>query len=237
MYFVILSFFFPTSICKSYVPISIFFSPFLSSKSLFRTKLKLSCSSAVFAWKCGPWRESVYVSSNLTFWLFCRTSDSSLIPIVRHCTAYGSSNRSNKVGCENLSWHKHRFCYMARAGTTEHLNMLFFGYVSQYYLLEFTTFAVGHDPNASLSCAFTWKPLNCRLNCNNCYSGRPCFNVTTPPPHPLLQLLAAVSCVTGGNNQVRLTVCLVKILAKFVWQCVLLCVSSFVWYKDGHKTD
>ena len=91
------------------------------------------------------------------FWL--------ILPIVRHCTAYGCSNRSNKVGWENLSWHKHRFCYMARAGTTEHLNMLFFGkicvwrYVSPYYLLEFTTFAVDHDPNASLPCAFTWKPI------------------------------------------------------------------------------
>ena len=99
---------------------------------------------------------------------------------MRHCTAYGCSNRSNKVEWENLSWRKHRskhrFCYMARAGTTEHLNMLFFGkicvwrYVSPYYLLEFTTFAVDHDPNTSLSCVFTWKPLNCRLNCNNCYS-------------------------------------------------------------------
>ena len=44
-------------------------------------------------------------------------------------------------------------------------------YVSLYYLLEFTTFAVDHDPNASLSCAFTWKPLNYRLNCNKCYCG------------------------------------------------------------------
>ena len=93
---------------------------------------------------------------------------------MRHCTVYGCSNRSNKVGWENLSWHthraKHRFCYMARPGTTEHLNMLFiWRYVSPYYLLEFTTFAVDHDPNASLSCAFAWKPLNCRLNCNNCY--------------------------------------------------------------------
>ena len=33
----------------------------------------------------------------------------------------------------------------------------------------FATFAVDHDPNASLSCASTWKPLNCRLNCRlNC---------------------------------------------------------------------
>ena len=101
----------------------------------------------------------------LYFWL--------ILPTARHCTAYGCSNRSNKVGWENLSWHKHRFCYMARAGTTEHLNMLFgkicvWRYVSPYYLLEFTTFAVDHDPNASLSCAFTRKPLNCRLNCNNC---------------------------------------------------------------------
>ena len=32
------------------------------------------------------------------------------------------------------------------------------------------TISVDHDPNASLSCAFTWKPLNCRLNCDNCYS-------------------------------------------------------------------
>ena len=46
---------------------------------------------------------------------------------------------------------------MARTGTTEHLNMLFFRkiciwrYVSPYYLLEFATFAVDHDPNTSLS--------------------------------------------------------------------------------------
>ena len=124
------------------------------------------------------WRENVYVSSILTFWLFCRTSDL----FYRWWgigTAYGCSNRSNKVGWEKLSWHKHRskhrFCYMARAGTTEHLNMLFFGkiyvwrYVSPHYLLEFTTSAVDHDPNASLPCDFTWKPLNCRLNCKYCY--------------------------------------------------------------------
>ena len=137
---------------------------------------RFSCESEAFG--SSFWRESVYVSSILTFlailsyfWL--------ILPIVRHCTAYGCSSRSNKVGCENLSWHKHcskhRFCYIARAGTTEHLSMVFFGkicvwrYVSQYYLLEFTIFAVDHDPNASLSCAFKWKQLNCRLNCNNCY--------------------------------------------------------------------
>ena len=73
--------------------------------------------------------------------------------MMRHGTAYGCSNRSNKVGWENLSRHKHRSkhrsCYMARAGTTEHLNMFFFGknmrldvHVSPYYLLEITTFAV-----------------------------------------------------------------------------------------------
>ena len=85
----------------------------------------------------------------------------------------GSCTLTHKPYCKHRS--KHRFCYMARAGTTKHLNMLFFGkiyvwrYVSPFYLLEFTTFAVDHDPNASLSCAFTWKPLNCRLNYNNCY--------------------------------------------------------------------
>ena len=62
---------------------------------------------------------------------------------------------------------------MARADITEHLNMLFLGkicvwrYVYPHYLLEITTFSVDHDPNTSLSCAFTWKPLNYRLNCNN----------------------------------------------------------------------
>ena len=48
------------------------------------------------------------------FWL--------ILLMMRHCTAYGCSTQSNKVGWENLSWHKHRFCYMARAGSTEHLN-------------------------------------------------------------------------------------------------------------------
>ena len=131
-----------------------------------------ACSAVDFMWKRGIW---VIKYSNILailsyFWL--------IILIVRHCTAYGCSNWSNKVGWENLSWHKHRFCYMARAGTTEHLNM-FFGwrYVSPYYLLEFTTFAVDHDPNASLSCAFTSKPLNCRLNHNNCYCDFHCCKV------------------------------------------------------------
>ena len=64
------------------------------------------------------------LSYSLYFWL--------ILPIVRHCTAYGCSNWSNKVGCENLSCHfkhhsKHRLCYMVRAGTTEHLNILSFG--------------------------------------------------------------------------------------------------------------
>ena len=141
-----------------------------------------ACSSAVFAWKWDVWviilkrkclciKYSKVLAILSYFWLVLR--------MMRHCTAYGCFIRNNKVGWENLSWYKHhskyRFCYMARAGTTEHLNMLFFGkicvwrYVSLYYLLEITTFAVDHDPNASLSCTFTWKPLNCRLNCNNCY--------------------------------------------------------------------
>ena len=100
----------------------------------------------------------------LTFWLLFRSSAEFILPNVRHCTAYGCSNRSNKVGWENLAWHKHRskhrFCHMARAGTTEHLNMLFFRkicvwrYVSPYYLLEFTTFAVDHDPKRLTSMRF-----------------------------------------------------------------------------------
>ena len=70
-----------------------------------------SCSSAVFAWKRGIWvivlkRKCLCIKySNVLailsyFWL--------ILPIVRHCTAYGCSNRSNKVRWENLSWHKHR---------------------------------------------------------------------------------------------------------------------------------
>ena len=142
-----------------------------------------ACISAVFVWKRGVWvivlkRKCLCIKySNILailsyFWL--------ILPMMRHCTAYGCSNRSNKVGWENLSWHKHRskhrFCCMARAGTTEHLNMLFFGKYAfggmfpRTICFEFTTFAVDHDPNASLSCPFTWKPLNCRLNCNKCYS-------------------------------------------------------------------
>ena len=126
-------------------------------------------SSAVFAWKRGIWvivlkRKCLCIKySNVLailsyFWL--------ILPMMRHCTAYGCSNRSNKVGWENLSWHKHRskhrFCYMARASTTEHLNMLFFGKicVSPYYLLETLTFAVDHDPNASLSCTFELTVYN-----------------------------------------------------------------------------
>ena len=141
-----------------------------------------ACSSAVFAFKRGI-RVIVLkrkcLSSILTFWGILGYFWL-ILAIVRDCTAYGCSNRSNKLEWENLSWHKHhsehRFCYVARVGSTEHLNMLYFGkihvwrYVSPYYLLEFTNVAVDHDPNASLSCAFTWKSLNCGLNCNNCYS-------------------------------------------------------------------
>ena len=124
------------------------------------------------------WRESVYVSSILAFWLFFRTSDSSYrwwgiaqpMDVPTEVTRW---NGRTYRGIKHRS--KHRFCYMARAGTNEHWNMLFFGkiciwrYVSPYYLLKFTTVAVDHDPNASLSCALTWKPLNCRLNSYNCY--------------------------------------------------------------------
>ena len=140
-------------------------------------------SSAVFVWKGGIWvivlkRKCLCIKySNVLailsyFWL--------ILPMMRHCTAYGCSNRSTRWD-GNLSWHKycskHRFCCMARAGTTKHLNMLFFGksmhlevlYVFPYVLVEFTTFAIDHDPNTSLSCAVTMKPLNYRLNCNNCY--------------------------------------------------------------------
>ena len=153
---------------------------------LFSRSLKNSsyygwaCSSAVFAWMQGIWvivlkrkylciRYSNVLAILSYFWL--------ILPIVKHCTAYGCSKRSNKV--ENLSWpkhrSKHRFCYMARAGTTEHLNMLFCGKmcvwrcVSPYYLLEFNTFAVDLDPDTSISCAVTWKSLNCRLKRNNYY--------------------------------------------------------------------
>ena len=49
------------------------------------------------------------------------------------------------------------FCYMARGDTTEHAllrkNMCLEIYFP-YYLLEFTIFAVDHDPNASLSCTY-----------------------------------------------------------------------------------
>ena len=117
----------------------------------------------------------------LTFWLLFRSSDEFILPIVRHCTAHGCSNRSNKVGWENLSWHRHhskpRFCHMARAGTTEHLNMLFFGKICVWRYCMFPhTICLSSllsllimTQNASLPCAFTWKLLKCRLDCNNCY--------------------------------------------------------------------
>ena len=63
-----------------------------------------ACNSAVFAWKRGicaikclriKYNKSLAMLSY--FWL--------ILPMVRHCIAYGSSNRSNEVGCENLSWH------------------------------------------------------------------------------------------------------------------------------------
>ena len=89
-----------------------------------------ACSSAVSAWKQGILKRkclSIKYPNVLAilsyFWL--------ISPIVRHCTAYGGSNRSKEVRWENLLWHKHhskhRLCHMARAGTSEHLNMLFFG--------------------------------------------------------------------------------------------------------------
>ena len=111
------------------------------------------------------WRESVYVSGILTFWLFYRASGS-------FYWLWGIAQLDAPT--EVTRWHGRTyrviaFVNMARAGATEHLNMLFpkyaFGGVSPCYLLEFTTFAVDHDPNASLSCTFTWKPLNFRLNC------------------------------------------------------------------------
>ena len=106
------------------------------------------CSSAVLAWKRGIWviilkRKYLYVSSILMFlailsyfWL--------ILLIVRHCTAYGCSNGSNKVGWETLSWHKYRskhcFCYMSKEGTAEHLNMLFFGKICVWRYIPRTVY-------------------------------------------------------------------------------------------------
>ena len=127
------------------------------------------------------WRESVYVSSILTFWAILLYFWLILL-IVRYCTTYGCSNRSNKVGWENLLWHKHRSKHHFQINVIWRgqapLNIwicsswekyAFGGMFPPYYLLEFTIFTVDHDPNASLSCTFTWKLLNCGLNCNNCY--------------------------------------------------------------------
>ena len=131
-----------------------------------------ACISAVFVWKRGVWvivlkRKCLCIkySNILAIWSYVWL----ILPMMRHCTAYGCSNWSNKVGWENLSWHKHRFCYMHH-WTFEHVQNAFQGIFPRTICFEFTTLAVDHDPNASLSCPFTWKPLNCRLNCNKCYS-------------------------------------------------------------------
>ena len=125
-----------------------------------------ACSSAIFVWKWGIWvivlrRKCFYVSSILTFWQFFCTSDSFY--------QWWGIAQPMDAPTEVTRWDGRTYRGISI------LNMLFFRkicvwrYVSPYYLLEFTTFAVDHDPNASLSCTFTRKPLNCRLNCNNCY--------------------------------------------------------------------
>ena len=75
-----------------------------------------ACSSAIFAWKRGIW-VIVFKSSNVLailsyFWL--------VLPMIRHCTAYGCANRSNKVGWENLSWHKQRSASLLLYGEGRH---------------------------------------------------------------------------------------------------------------------
>ena len=63
-----------------------------------------ACSSAVFAWKRGIWvivlkRNCLCIKySNV---LAILSYSWLILPIVRHCTAYGCSNRSNKVRWEN----------------------------------------------------------------------------------------------------------------------------------------
>ena len=137
-----------------------------------------ACSSVVFAWKRGIWviilkRKCLCIKYfNVLailsyFWL--------ILPMMRHCTAYGAPTEVTRWDGRTY----HGISIALRADTTEHLNMLFFRkicvwrYASPYYLLDwvhYCTFAVDQDPNASLSCTFTWKLLNCRLNHNNCYS-------------------------------------------------------------------
>ena len=145
-----------------------------------------ACSSVVFTWSEVFWvillkrkcfmiriKYPIVLAILLYLWLVLR--------MMRHYTAYGCSNWSNKVGWENLCWHEQcalSIAFVIWRGQTPHwifehaLLQKKYAYVSPYYWLEITTFAVDHDPNASLSCTFTWKPLNCRLNCNNCYKQR-----------------------------------------------------------------
>ena len=117
------------------------------------------------------WRESVYVSSILTFWLFCRTSDSFywLWGIAQPMDAPTEVTRWDGRTYRGISIAL-SIAFVIWWGQAP-LNIWICSSSEKYarlevcYLLEFTTFAVDHDPNASLSCTFTWKPLNFRLNC------------------------------------------------------------------------
>ena len=114
--------------------------------------LSNSSYSAVFLWERDIWviilkKKCLCINSILMFWQFCRTSDSFY---QYYCEAILHSLMDAPT---EVTWwdarsimHKHRskhcFCYMARAGTTEHLNMLSFGkicvwryVISPYYLL------------------------------------------------------------------------------------------------------
>ena len=84
-------------------------------KTINSSHYSWACSPVAFVWRRGIWvivlkRKCLCIKySNVLailsyFWL--------ILLMMRHCTAYGCSNRSNKVEWENLSWHKHRSKHM-----------------------------------------------------------------------------------------------------------------------------
>ena len=126
-----------------------------------------ACHSVVFVWKRGirvivlKRKCFMYISSILMFWLFCRTSDSFYWwwGIAQPMDAPSEVTRCNGRSYRGISitfvilYDENRHHW-----TFEHALLqknMYWSYVSPYYLLEFTTFAVDHEPNASLSCAFT----------------------------------------------------------------------------------
>ena len=109
------------------------------------------------------WRESVYVSSILTFWLF-------VVLLTQYQGGMG------ELIAFVIWWGQTPLNIWTCSSSKKYA---FGGMFPRTICLSSLLSLLSMTQTPHLLCDFTWKPLNCRLICNNCYS-KPSYLHTKP---------------------------------------------------------